>query len=502
MAALAPGHPPGGKIFCEHPIPPMRSDTLRQRMGWLHAWVGFMAGPLLIVIFSCGALATFDTEITRWMQPELSRNPSPKISPSGMGEALTEVRAMQAHGFVPLVILPSSRDPFLSVVHYDGASFIGTVLEPGSGLPLSRHITYGGTFFYLFHHNLFLPKPWGSIPTEIAALIMLVVLGAGIIIQLKRFLPDFLIFRLKGPLIRSWTDAHILIGLILVPFMAMMAYTGASIHAMRLFPAMSHARMHVGARPAMPPSTSLKPDEVIALLRRAEGIFGKGQVGFVTFTRDDVRFFRSDMAETIITRDAFIAYLPAATIRLERHAADLANVRGWLAGLHYARWASYPYRFLYFAGGLTGSWMMSAGLIIFLMKRRSANCRQFGFKSGEVVTIAATTALPLAMLAYIASSRLVPDSLIDARYIEIMTFFMVWILASAVAAHDVFCGRSLKAWRKQFLIISIFSLLIPVLDFETRHFARHDESLIYPVLDALAAFLGIATFYIARRLKS
>lgn len=47
-------------------------DILRNRMGWLHAWVGFVCGVILVVVFTGGSLAMFDTEITRWMQPELS----------------------------------------------------------------------------------------------------------------------------------------------------------------------------------------------------------------------------------------------------------------------------------------------------------------------------------------------------------------------------------------------------------------------------------------------
>ncbi|XAO71714.1 MAG: PepSY-associated TM helix domain-containing protein [Acetobacteraceae bacterium] len=176
----------------------MFSDTLRQRMGWLHAWVGFIVGLLLVVIFSCGALTTFDTEITRWMQPELARDPSPEITEAGMNTAIDEVAQMQAHGFIPLIILLSIRDPFLRVVHYDGTSFIGPVIDPTSGALRTRRVTYGGTFFYVFHHGLFLPKPWGSIPTEITALMLLVTLGAGVITQLKRLLPDFFAFPASG----------------------------------------------------------------------------------------------------------------------------------------------------------------------------------------------------------------------------------------------------------------------------------------------------------------
>lgn len=480
----------------------MFSDTLRQRMGWLHAWVGFTAGLLLVVIFSCGALTSFDTEITRWMQPELARDPSPNMTEAGINTAIDEVAQMQAHHFIPLIILPSLRDPFLRVVHYDGTSFIGPVIDPASGELRTRRVTYGGTFFYVFHHGLFLPKPWGSIPTEIAALMLLVTLGAGVIIQLKKLLPDFLLFRRHGPLLRSWTDAHILLGVLLVPFMAMMAYTGASIHAMRLFPAMPHNMAREAKKPAMPPVAPLKAPEISRMLHQAEGVFGKGQVGFITFTQNDIRYFRSDMACSIITRDAFIASLSSGETRLERHRADITNVKGWLAGLHYARWARYPFRFLYFIGGLVGSWMMSAGLIIFLMKRRSAHGHRFSFRLGEAAALAVTTALPLAMLAYLAASRVLPGGMINTCHAEPVIFFLIWILASAAASLDIFRGRCFPAWRRQLLAIAVAGMVIPVLDFSTRDTAWHDASLIYPIIDLIAAMLGVLALGGARRLKS
>ncbi len=475
----------------------MFSDTLRQRMGWLHAWVGFIAGLLLVVTFSCGALTTFDTEISRWMQPELARDPSPEITKDGMNTAINEVAQMQAHGFIPLIILPSIRDPFLRVVHYDGTSFIGPVIDQSSGALRTRRVTYGGTFFYVFHHCLFLPKPWGSIPTEIAALMLIVTLGAGVIIQLKRLLPDFLLFRRQGPSVRSWTDAHILVGVLLVPFMAMMAYTGASIHAMRLFPAMPHNKVREARKPATPPQAPLEAPEISRLLHKAEGVFGKGQVGFITFTQNDIRYFRSDMASTVITRDAFIAHLPTGDVRLERHQADIANVKGWLAGLHYARWAPYPFRFLYFTGGLIGSWMMSAGLVIFLMKRRSANGQRSSFRLGETATMAVTTALPLAMLAYLTSSRLLPEGTVNLCHVEPGIFFSVWIIASGIASLDVFRGRSIPAWRRQLLAIAVAGLAIPVLDFSTRDTVWHEASRIYLTVDFIAAMLGILALGVA-----
>ena len=43
----------------------------RQAMSWLHTWVGLTLGWVLFFIFLTGTVGYFDTEIDRWMQPEL-----------------------------------------------------------------------------------------------------------------------------------------------------------------------------------------------------------------------------------------------------------------------------------------------------------------------------------------------------------------------------------------------------------------------------------------------
>lgn len=103
-------------------------DIQRLRMGWLHAWVGFVGGLVLVVVFTAGTLALFDTEITRWMQPELASLPAVAMTGEALDRAGERVRALRETGVVAFVNLPSARDPVLRILHYDGHAFIG----PGS----------------------------------------------------------------------------------------------------------------------------------------------------------------------------------------------------------------------------------------------------------------------------------------------------------------------------------------------------------------------------------
>ena len=45
-------------------------SSLRQCTSWLHTWTGLIVGWVLFFVFVTGTPGYFQTEITRWMQPE------------------------------------------------------------------------------------------------------------------------------------------------------------------------------------------------------------------------------------------------------------------------------------------------------------------------------------------------------------------------------------------------------------------------------------------------
>ncbi|MFT9216900.1 MAG: PepSY-associated TM helix domain-containing protein, partial [Acetobacter malorum] len=95
-------------------------EPLRVHMGWLHSWVGFLAGLLLACIFASGTLAVFDTEITQWMQPEVPLTQGISLTPAALQAAAQAVQVQEEKGLSAFLTLPSQRDPVLRVLHYDG----------------------------------------------------------------------------------------------------------------------------------------------------------------------------------------------------------------------------------------------------------------------------------------------------------------------------------------------------------------------------------------------
>ncbi|MFT8645482.1 PepSY domain-containing protein [Gluconacetobacter sp.] len=170
-------------------------DILRLRTGWLHAWVGFVGGLVLVVVFTAGTLALFDTEITRWMQPELAALPAVAMTGEALDRAGERVRALRETGVVAFVNLPSARDPVLRILHYDGHASIGPVLDPRDGAVLTARETSGGQLFFDLRQSLYRGPIWGNLVTEMAAIGLIVAVISGVIIHFRNLVPDRLLFR-------------------------------------------------------------------------------------------------------------------------------------------------------------------------------------------------------------------------------------------------------------------------------------------------------------------
>jgi len=504
-------------------------DTLRNRMGWLHEWVGFVGGLVLVVIFTGGSLALFDTELTRWMQPELSHYTPAPLSDDALNQVGALAAEMRDEGQNAFITLPTPRDPIIRILHYDGHAFIGTAFRPQDAFPVATRQTGGGQLFFDLHHSLYYGPFWGNMLTEIAAIGLLIAVGSGIIIHFRSIFSDLLLFRPFASKNRAFMDAHILAGLLFLPFMVMMAYTGAVIHAPRLFPMFNtghHGRPQSGTavhgRPgARPPSNQntersegvglpgMPPHEaapgrapLAPMFHKAEEVLGNGSIGLVLFDHGKVSMTKADSASFVLSRDHLeFSEKDGTLLRTVRIPDTIHRLGGVLRGLHFIRWAPLPLRWLYFFSGLVGSAMMSGGLVIFLMKHRPKKARTFGFRLAETLTMAVTTGLPLACLAYLWANRLIWADLPQRGQLEIRIFFAVWLLALLHSALRSFSGGARSGWNEQFFLFAVFSAALLPLDLLTRNMSNLLTSLdVYRSVDLTILGLGLVAFLIHRRL--
>lgn len=484
-------------------------DNLRTRMGWLHAWIGFAAGLLLFCVFATGSLAVFDTELTRWLQPEVPLQAAP-FSAQVLDRTLPTVRDLLQQGEKPFITLPSMRDPFMRVQHHDGYEFLNVPFNPQTGEQIAARKTAGGTFFYDLHYTM-RTGLYGETIIAVAGLALLVTLGSGIIIHLKGLIPDLLLLRPFAARLRAWLDVHVVAGVPFLPFAIMMAYTGTFIRARTIFPPVSYvasletlftpsSHSDVSAeeeKPSVSPLPSLPP-----LLSQAEQTLGDKQVGHILFLTDSMLFTRTDMSGPLLTRE-HVDFSPVDGHFL-RHIllpTPVTHTQQLMEGIHYARWTGSGLRWMYFLSGVMGAVMFASGSVIFLMKRRKQSGGRIMFRLAEGLAIGSIPGFLLATLAFLWANRLLPVSLASRPLAEVHSFFVVWGVSAIAGVLLCFYGRSRQGWKIELSVLGALSVFLTPLDLLTRSGVSilHAPT-VFAATDLCALVLGLVSLQVARRL--
>lgn len=483
-------------------------DNLRTRMGWIHAWIGFVAGLLLFCVFATGSLSVFDTELTRWLQPEIPPQ-APSFSPQSIDRTLPAVRALLRQNEKPFITLPSPRDPLVRVQYHDGYEFLTVPFNPLTGEEIPARATAGGTFFYDLHYTM-RTGLYGETIIAVAGLALLVTLGSGIIIHLKGLIPDLLLFRPFAARLRALLDVHVLASVAFLPFAIMMAYTGTFIRARTVFPPVSYVASIEAMFTPSPASSASEPEPPVLpalpslspLLSEAEKTLGSQETGMILFLPSSILFLRTDMSGPLLTREH--VDFSSADGHFLRHVllpTPVTHTQQVMEGIHYARWTGPGLRWMYFLSGIMGAVMFASGSIIFLMKRSKQSGQRIMFRIAEGLTIACVPGFLLATLAFFWGNRLLPLSLPSRHLAEVHCFFAVWLLSALAGLICCLFHRGLIGWKIQLGLLTVLGICLMPLDFLTRPGASllHTPT-VFAMTDLCALMLGLVSFQIVRRL--
>ncbi|QHC36692.1 PepSY domain-containing protein [Komagataeibacter xylinus] len=477
-------------------------ETLRTRLGWLHGWLGYGAGLVLTCIFATGSVAVFNMEITRWMQPEVQLTTPVPPGAAALDAATRLVAAGQARGVSAFIALPSVRSSTLDVLHYNGHEFVGAQLDPATGEVIPARVTAGGGLFYNFHHTLFLGPQAGTVIVNIAGMALLVAIISGVVIHLHALLPDIILLRLSAARLRAWLDAHLLAGVLFLPFMVMMAYTGVLVKADMIVPAAPRPvrSLQVSAPPPtpMPDITQLR---LAPLLAQARASLAGQEPGFILFAPQRVSIFAGDASSAFITRDHADFSLPEGRpLPVDTTTTPIARTMQFMHGVHYARFAPPGLRWLYFLSGLCGTAVMASGLVLFVMKRRRHAGHTGAHRLADGLNMAVIAGLPAAMLAFLEGNRLVPASLTGREDWETTIFFAVWALCALHALFQALRGQAHCAWRAQLGLVGLLGIGLPVLDLLCCPAALHALPGLHMAVDGMGAAAAMLALYACHRL--
>lgn len=134
------------------------------------------------------------------MQPELAlSSPTREISAQALNQAFiswTEHQNIRKN----LIILPSDRDPFIRVLHYQDNILQGVVIHPQQGNVIPIRATGGGEFIDGFHRHLFIGHNIGGAIVLGIGIAFIFVLISGVIIYLPTLIKKAFLFILNQEL--------------------------------------------------------------------------------------------------------------------------------------------------------------------------------------------------------------------------------------------------------------------------------------------------------------
>ncbi|TWH47347.1 PepSY domain-containing protein [Sporomusa sp. KB1] len=481
-----------------------------QSMRKLHTWGGLVFGWLLFAIFLTGTLAVFEPELTHWMKPELRVNETAPIQSLAAADKKLRLFAPQADSW--LIHLPQERSPVLEIVWKKGAISLERYLDPLTGKVLKERQSEGGHFFARFHTDLSSGKA-GLWLVGLSSVVMLAAILSGIIIH-KRVFADF--FRLRWR--RTWFGAHTLSGVLTLPFVLMITYTGMILTFFFLMPLASQllyknqAGLWADAFQFQDRARANTPAALVPLeqlLPLAEEQLGKNAVMLVQVKNPGDRQATVTFIRRIDDRIAVVgdrATFDGATGQL------LSTHTNWnpyvyafrfLAGLHAAKFGGYTISWLYFIAGLASCAMIAAGLIFFTVKRRSryvdaSLATQCGYRAIEALNITVISGLITACTAYLWANRLLPVSLKDRAEAEIILFFSIWLF---MLLHALLRPPH-QAWTEQLRFAAVLCIGLPFVNALTTNTGLLNTvgggDWMTAGVDLTAALLGIVMAFTAR----
>lgn len=465
-------------------------DFFRQSMAWLHTWVGLLLGSVLYFMFITGTAGYLDTEIDRWMNPELpaSRLPVPAEQAAQIALDYLGIHAPAAKRWA--ISLPLNRnDPYLRVF-WTGARGVGVeadgnrLLDPATGKAFVGRDTAGGQTLYRMHWQLhYLPRVVADWLVGIATLFMLIALITGVIVH-KKIFADFFTFR-PGKGQRSWLDAHNAVSVFSLPFQLMITYSGLIFMMFIYMPLVVAAWYGPGEEnrkrfqdEMFEVPSLLEPRGVAAPLvgldkvttgarRRSDGPIASLEV-----------LHPGDSHARIVVRGDFAAGPLRAAHQIvfdgvsgellaERPArsSDAKAFRDVMLGLHEGLFAGPGLRVLYVLSGLLGAAMIATGLVLWTVKRRqraekAGRAPHAGLRVVERLNVATIIGLPVAIGGYFWANRLLPLDMSDRAAWEVNCLFLVWLL--------LFLHASLrpteKVWQEQAWLAALSFVLLPLVN--------------------------------------
>lgn len=506
-------------------------NGFRQSMAWLHTWTGLVVGWVLFFVFVTGNLGRFDTEIDRWMKPEIAKETASLAQAVAAAQTRLQQRAADAESWT---IWPATNRDYPNLrVRWETqpaqkAGEGGTqgrdrrveeILDPQTAQPVQARATGGGQLLYKMHYLLhYVPRNVSEWLIGICSMFMLVAIISGVITH-KKIFADFFTFRPnKGQ--RSWLDVHAVLATITLPFFLMITYSGLLFFVYTLFPSALNTQYGEGERARETYNNELNNREFIvdasgthaspaslsALAAIAESRWGANQIRAIEVINPNdanARVRMTHLLDSTSRSSEEIVFDGVSGNLLGVRAAEGSNSRGFydhLLGLHRGLFGGWILRWLYFISGIAGAVIIASGLVLWVVKRNPKQIKQvdgpdLGHRLVQVLNVGTIAGLPVAIAAYFLANRVLPVELAGRINWEVNTMFTVWLAALLYPL-----ARPIqRAWIELFWAAAAVFIALPVVNAVTteRGFIQslHARDWIFISFDLVAVITGLFFAY-------
>ena len=362
-----------------------KKRTKRQKLYYLHAWVGFHLAVIMTVVLFTGTFATISQELD-WLA-----NPAMRVTPDGdQVPWQTMINAVRAHDPAATIVAigPGEGDHFAyNVVGYDGEGiakitfvdqWTGEVTGHGGIFNIKR-------FFRDLHRYLFLPSSIGLTIVSSMAIILSISLYTGLKTS-RNWRTLMTRIRFSRGARAAIGDAHKAAGLWSIWFFLLMISTGLWYYAEFLgtgfepiYPSVSEERM------ASIPDVLVDP-QMPAILAAAKAAYPELQISYVSYgaiAGPGPTIVGGKAGNPIVRERANAVFLDPVSLEVIHVARD--RDLGWLQWLnqivdplHFGNFGGLPVKLIWFTFGLfmTGLSISGVWLTWRRLKSRGASRMQ------------------------------------------------------------------------------------------------------------------------------
>jgi len=452
-----------------------------------HSWLGIILSGALMIIFLCGTLSFFKTNIHAWEQYHQQEKVLAEdiLSPAEIAKIIMVRNYNIPADHRMLLLFPSEESPQYQAIFKTEESNgdhkrYRLYFDPETGAELDAASSrfYLANFLYKLHIDLNLPA--GTQIVGIVSLLFFVIVFSGILIHLRKMIKYFYQYRMNKAK-DTYLDGHNLIGVTSLPYTFIYALTGVMFNLSILFQAGFGYLVFNGDLEALAETTGFSAPSNIELTgqpmewqhitpaiahanQQLPGtkvylakIYGFGDKN----AQMQLRLVNTNSVTERLTLDYPLNnYIDVS----QTHVMDnpVQGAYHVLKQLHYGSFGGVTLQFIYFFLGLGCCYLILSGNLIWLekraMSRKENQQRSLGFVRAMTLCLSIGCLISVAMC--FVATRFLPDTLAKSEVLPYL--FSAGLILSFI--HALSLRSSRKVMVQQAVLAGVLFSICPISD--------------------------------------